>query len=74
MNLLVTELDRYIQHQRIDVTLVPTGRWVHLLAVLLLRLRMPPEGSPTDAEWGEHYFHITDPDGHELSIAKRLVR
>lgn len=28
--------------------------------------------SPTDAEWGERYFHVTDPDGHELSFAKRL--
>ena len=28
--------------------------------------------SPRDAEWGERYFHITDPDGHELSFAKPL--
>ena len=27
---------------------------------------------PRDAEWGERYFHITDPDGHELSFAKPL--
>ena len=31
-----------------------------------------PDTSPRDAEWGERYFHITDPDGHELSFAKRL--
>ena len=24
--------------------------------------------------WGEHCCHITDPDGHELSFAKLLVR
>ncbi|MEE9270499.1 MAG: VOC family protein, partial [Candidatus Krumholzibacteria bacterium] len=24
------------------------------------------------AEWGERYFHITDPDGHELSFARPL--
>jgi uncharacterized glyoxalase superfamily protein PhnB len=24
---------------------------------------------PHDAEWGERYFHVTDPDGHELSFA-----
>ena len=24
---------------------------------------------PRDAEWGERFFHITDPDGHELSFA-----
>lgn len=31
-----------------------------------------PEAPPRDAEWGERYFHLTDPDGHELSFAKRL--
>ena len=24
---------------------------------------------PRDAEWGERYFHILDPDGNELSFA-----
>jgi uncharacterized glyoxalase superfamily protein PhnB len=28
-----------------------------------------PEAPPRDAEWGERFFHITDPDGHELSFA-----
>jgi catechol 2,3-dioxygenase-like lactoylglutathione lyase family enzyme len=27
---------------------------------------------PRDAEWGERYFHLTDPDGHELSFARPL--
>ncbi|MEM5387079.1 VOC family protein [Paraburkholderia phymatum] len=31
-----------------------------------------PESAPADASWGERYFHICDPDGHEISIAKRL--
>ena len=35
---------------------------------------LQPQFAPRDAEWGEHYFHITDPDGHELSFAKLLVR
>jgi catechol 2,3-dioxygenase-like lactoylglutathione lyase family enzyme len=30
-----------------------------------------PETPPRDAEWGERYFHLRDPDGHELSFAKR---
>ena len=29
----------------------------------------PPDTIPRDAEWGERFFHITDPDGHELSFA-----
>lgn len=31
-----------------------------------------PETSPADAPWGERYFHIRDPDGHELSFARPL--
>ena len=32
-----------------------------------------PETSPADAPWGERYFHIQDPDGHELSFARPLA-
>ena len=28
---------------------------------------------PRNAEWGDRYFHITDPDGHELSFARPLA-
>lgn len=31
-----------------------------------------PEFAPSDAPWGERYFHLRDPDGHELSFARRL--
>ncbi|MEO6627713.1 MAG: VOC family protein [Aquihabitans sp.] len=31
-----------------------------------------PSSPPTDAEWGERFFHIRDPDGHELSFARPL--
>jgi catechol 2,3-dioxygenase-like lactoylglutathione lyase family enzyme len=31
-----------------------------------------PEAPPVDATWGERYFHMTDPDGHQLSIARYL--
>jgi catechol 2,3-dioxygenase-like lactoylglutathione lyase family enzyme len=31
-----------------------------------------PSTMPRDAEWGERYFHLTDPDGHELSFARPL--
>ncbi len=27
---------------------------------------------PRDASWGERYFHMHDPDGHELSFARPL--
>jgi len=32
-----------------------------------------PATSPADAPWGERYFHIRDPDGHELSFARPSV-
>jgi catechol 2,3-dioxygenase-like lactoylglutathione lyase family enzyme len=32
-----------------------------------------PEGEPRDAPWGERYFHVRDPAGHEVSIAKPLA-
>ena len=31
-----------------------------------------PAAPPRDAEWGERYFHLIDPDGHELSFARPL--
>ena len=30
---------------------------------------LKPESAPRDAEWGERFFHLVDPDGHELSFA-----
>lgn len=31
-----------------------------------------PDAEPADAPWGERYFHVHDPDGHELSFARPL--
>ena len=39
-----------------------------------LRHGFEPEAEPADAPWGERYFHITDPDGHELSFARPLSK
>jgi catechol 2,3-dioxygenase-like lactoylglutathione lyase family enzyme len=33
-----------------------------------------PDTAPRDAAWGERFFHLTDPDGHELSFAWPLAR
>ena len=32
-----------------------------------------PQAPPRDAPWGERFFHLTDPDGHELSFARPLA-
>ena len=37
---------------------------------ILLRLHL--NHAPRDAAWGERYFHLTDPDGHEVSFARLL--
>jgi catechol 2,3-dioxygenase-like lactoylglutathione lyase family enzyme len=33
-----------------------------------------PDALPADAQWGERYFHIHDPSGHELSFARPLTK
>lgn len=40
----------------------------------VMGLGLQPEAPPRDAEWGERYFHLVDPDGHELSFARLLDR
>lgn len=37
-----------------------------------LRAGSLPAAPPADAPWGERFFHIRDPDGHELSFARPL--
>jgi catechol 2,3-dioxygenase-like lactoylglutathione lyase family enzyme len=49
--------------------------WVDDVDAMYRRVRaagFDPEASPTDAPWGERYFHIRDRDGHELSFARPL--
>jgi catechol 2,3-dioxygenase-like lactoylglutathione lyase family enzyme len=62
----------------------PAARWgwwgrvilhvddVDALHARALATGLAPEAPPRDAEWGERYFHLTDPDGHELSFARPL--
>ncbi len=33
-----------------------------------------PMTEPADARWGERYFHIKDPGGHEISFATPLTK
>ena len=42
------------------------GTWKHLTDQ-----GFKPE-RPQDAPWGERFFHMRDPDGHELSFAQPL--
>ena len=38
----------------------------------LIKSGLNPSTVPEDAPWGERYFHIDDPDSHELSFARPL--
>lgn len=35
----------------------------------LVAAGIQPSALPRDASWGERFFHVTDPDGHEISFA-----
>ena len=39
--------------------------------VRLVAAELEPD-EPKDAPWGERFFHVTGPDGHELSFAQPL--
>jgi len=38
----------------------------------ILTAGLTPSAPPVDAPWRERFFHIRDPDGHELSFARPL--
>ncbi|MDR5754404.1 MULTISPECIES: VOC family protein [unclassified Caballeronia] len=38
----------------------------------LMAAGIKPSFAPRDAPWNERYFHVIDPDGHELSFARPL--
>jgi catechol 2,3-dioxygenase-like lactoylglutathione lyase family enzyme len=62
----------------------PTRRWswwgrvifyeadVDTFYARVIAAGLKPETAPRDAEWGERFFHLVDPDGHELSFASPL--
>lgn len=68
----------------LNLTLVPEGGWswwgrailyvsdVDAMHRRLVESGLTPTTTPQDAPWGERYFHVTDPDGHELSFARPL--
>jgi catechol 2,3-dioxygenase-like lactoylglutathione lyase family enzyme len=33
---------------------------------------LTPDTTPADAPWGERFFHLTDPEGNDLSVARPL--
>ena len=68
---------------QLDVTWKPGpavwGRvifWVDDVDEAYIRARtagLAPLAAPSDAPWGERFFHIRDPAGHEVSLARPLA-
>ena len=68
----------------LNLLLAPDGGWswwgrvifyvddVDALYRRLVDGGVAPSTIPEDAPWGERYFHVNDPDGHEVSFARRL--
>ena len=66
-------------HLNLTAERAPSGWWgrlifyvddVDALYARALEFGYEPQAPPRDAEWGERYFHLADPDGHELSFAR----
>ena len=63
---------------RQDFRATPWGRAIFYVSDVdaiyarALELGFTPSTKPRDAQWGERFFHLSDPDGHELSFARRL--
>ena len=47
-------------------------RSVDAVYALATKRGLVPEFAPRNADWGERYFQILDPSGHELAIAEPL--
>ena len=68
--------DGFLNLQLVDAVETSWGRFiVHVddVDAIYERARAAgpvPDFAPVDAPWGERYFHIHDPDGHEVSFAR----
>ena len=74
----------YVDGGHLNLILAPDGEWswwgrlifhvedVDALYQQLVSAGLTPSSTPKDAPWGERFFHINDPDGHELSFARRI--
>jgi catechol 2,3-dioxygenase-like lactoylglutathione lyase family enzyme len=58
-----------------------SGNWGRLIIhvsnvddmyALCIAMGWRPTTEPADAPWGERYFHLCDPTGHEISFARPL--
>jgi catechol 2,3-dioxygenase-like lactoylglutathione lyase family enzyme len=71
----------YLNLQADDAWMPPEAVWgrvifhvddVDAMYEVTLAAGLTPSAPPADAPWRERFFHIRDPDGHELSFARPL--
>lgn len=74
--------ENFVNLQQRDGFAQPSGGWGRIILHVVdpdsihrraLEAGLHPEMAPSDAPWGERYFHLRDPDGNEISLAKRLA-
>lgn len=70
LNLALAKPDRKWSHWGRAIFYVSDVDALHERA---LAAGITPDMQPRDAEWGERFFHVTDPDGHEISFAQPLT-
>lgn len=71
-NFLNLQLDRDAGRQKVWGRVIFWVDDVDRMHRRVLDAGLEAAGDPADAPWGERYFHILDPDGHELSFARPL--
>lgn len=69
VNLALREIETPVPWWGRVIFHVPDVDAIHQLAVAN---GFEVEAEPRDATWGERYFHVLDPSGHQLSFAKPL--
>ena len=62
-----------LQLKKPKAILVASAHWETATPAVSAVALVTPAFAPQDAPWGERYFHLIDPDGHELSFAKPLA-
>ncbi len=79
---LAAGADNFVNLQRLEGFAQSSGGWGRVifhvdspdeLYAKAVAAGLTPEMPPSDASWGERYFHLRDPDGNEISLARRLA-
>lgn len=65
---LVGETEDIGRWGRVILRVLDVDAWYNFVTNASLEVATGPK----DGAWGERYFHLRDPDGHELSLAEEL--